>query len=270
MIGRAVTVVLLLCVAVLFWYLATVGTQTELGSVSGHYVERGVVENRGSNLVTSVVVNYRGLDTLGEVTVLFLSVAGVAFVLRRRRRGEGDAGGTDRGPGAAAPASELVQTGARLLVGPMILYGVYIFVHGHLTPGGGFQGGAVVASAVLLLLLADRKRELPHGLMSWVESLSGFGFVVVGLLGLAVAGSFLANRGVLPLGTWNRLFSAGLIPVIYVLIGLKVGSELAALLDVMMRGGEQAAAVSHGDAGASTVRHESRVDRESRERGGSR
>jgi multicomponent Na+:H+ antiporter subunit B len=74
--------------------------------------------------------------------------------------------------------------------------------------------------------------------MSWLESLSGFGFVVVGLVGLAVAGSFLANRGVVPLGTWNRLFSAGLIPVIYVLVGLKVGSELAALLDVMMRGEE--------------------------------
>jgi multicomponent Na+:H+ antiporter subunit B len=236
MIGRAATVLVLLCLAGLFWYLASSGTPTELGSVSRHYVESGLIENRGSNLVTSVVVNYRGLDTLGEVTVLFLSVTGVAFVLRRRR----DAG-LSSGAGAPArpvPASELVQTGARLLLGPMVLFGVYIFVHGHLTPGGGFQGGAVVASAVLLLLLADRGRALPHGLMSWLESMSGFGFVVVGLLGLGVAGSFLANRGVVPLGTWNRLFSAGLIPVIYVLIGLKVGSELAALLDVMMRGEE--------------------------------
>jgi multicomponent Na+:H+ antiporter subunit B len=245
MIGRAVKAVILLCVACLFWYLASAGTPTELGSVSGHYVERGLEENRGSNLVTSVVVNYRGLDTLGEVTVLFLSVTGVAFVLRRRRDSDGSdaarAAGSARagaGAGERVPASELVQTGARLLVGPMILFGAYIFVHGHLTPGGGFQGGAVVASAVLLLLLADRERELPHGLMSWLESLSGFGFVVVGLIGLAVAGSFLANNGVVPLGVWNRLFSAGLIPIIYVLIGLKVGSELAALLDVLMRGEE--------------------------------
>jgi len=245
MIRSIVTAVILLCVAGLFWQLVTADAPTELGSVSRYYVERGVVENRGSNLVTSVIVNYRGLDTLGEVAVLFLSVTGVAFVLRRRR---GDAGAsTVRDdatiPAAAAPertvpASELVQTGARLLVGPMILFGIYIFVHGHLTPGGGFQGGAVIASAVLLLLLADRDRELPHGLMSWLESLSGFGFVIVGLVGLAVAGSFLANRGVAPLGEWNRLFSAGLIPIVYVFIGLKVGSELSALLDVMMRGEE--------------------------------
>ncbi len=244
MTGRIVTVVVLLGVVALFWVLATSDAPTGLGSVSRHYVERGVMENRGSNLVTSVVVNYRGLDTLGEVAVLFLSVTGVAFVLRRRHCADGSsaAGRNERGAAAGSdtsvPASELVRTGARLLVGPIILFGAYIFVHGHLTPGGGFQGGAVVASAVLLLLLADRDRKLPHGLMSWLESLSGFGFVVAGIAGLALAGSFLANRGVLPLGEWNSLFSAGLIPVIYVLVGLKVGSELSALLDVMMRGKE--------------------------------
>ena len=245
MIRPIITIAILLCVAGLFWQLVTADAPTELGSVSRHYVERGVVENRGSNLVTSVIVNYRGLDTLGEVAVLFLSVTGVAFVLRRRRgdsgvstvRGDTTAPSADA-PARTVPASELVQTGARLLVGPMILFGIYIFVHGHLTPGGGFQGGAVIASAVLLLLLADRDRELPHGLMSWLESLSGFGFVVAGLVGLAVAGSFLANRGVAPLGEWNRLFSAGLIPIVYVFVGLKVGSELSALLDVMMRAGE--------------------------------
>ncbi len=223
---RIFAILALVGLAVLSWQILILGTPDEMGDVARHYVERGVIENRGSNIVTSVVVNYRGLDTLGEVTVLFLSVTGVAFVLRRRS-------GEKHCP--SLPASEIVQTGARLLVAPILVLGIYIFVHGHLTPGGGFQGGAVVSTAVLLLLLADRKRDLPHGFMSWLESTSGFAFVIVGLLGLAIGGSFLANSGVLPLGTWNRLFSAGVIPVIYTLIGLKVGSELAALLDVMMR-----------------------------------
>jgi multicomponent Na+:H+ antiporter subunit B len=231
-----VTIIALIAVAGLFWALVSLGTPGDLGLASRHYVERGIVENRAANLVTSVVVNYRGLDTLGEVTVLFLSVTGAAFVLRRR-----EWSARDRRP---SPASEIVQTGARVLVAPIMLFGVYIFVHGHLTPGGGFQGGAVVASAVLLLLLADRQRALPHALMGWLESLSGFAFVLAGLAGLWAAGSFLANRGVLPLGQWNRLFSAGIIPVIYILVGLKVGSELAALLDVMMRG--EAPAGTHG------------------------
>ena len=85
------------------------------------------------------------------------------------------------------PASELVETGARLLFGPIVLFGAYIFVHGHLSPGGGFQGGAVVASAVLMLLLADRRIRLPHLFMNWMESMVGFAYVLTGLAGLIVA-----------------------------------------------------------------------------------
>lgn len=218
-------------VAVMGWLLVSLvpaGAPSEPGVVASHYIEQGVAENRGSNLVTSVVVTYRGFDTLGEVTVLFLSVAGAGYVLRRR---DGLALHTPE------PASEVLQTGARLLFAPVVLFGVYIFTHGHLSPGGGFQGGAVVASAVLLLLLADRDRGLPHGFLHWLESLAGLGYVLVGAAGLLLTGSFLANRGVLPLGTWNRLFSGGVIPVIYTLVGLKVGTELSTLLDTMIDSG---------------------------------
>ncbi len=222
---QIVAIVSVLLLAGVLWNLVPLAMPSGLGPVARHYAERGLAENGGANLVTSIVVNYRGFDTLGEVTVLFLSVSGVAFILRRRH------GLVVHEP---IPASEIVQTGARLLFAPIVLFGAYIFVHGHLTPGGGFQGGAVVASGVLLLILANRDRHLPHGFLGWVESASGFGYVLAGAAGLWVAGSFLANRGVLPLGTWNHLLSAGIIPVIYVLIGLKVGSELAALLDVMV------------------------------------
>jgi len=224
-VKQIISLLALATLAVLLWNLAPIAMPSELGAVASHYVAHGIQDNRGSNLVTSVIVNYRGFDTLGEVTVLFLSVSGVGFVLRRRSGLEVH---------RPRPASEILTTGARLLFAPIVLFGAYIFVHGHLTPGGGFQGGAVVASAVLLLILADRDLALPHGALGWLESLSGLGFVLAGAAGLWIAGSFLANRGVLPLGVWNQLFSAGIIPVIYILIGLKVGSELAALLDVMV------------------------------------
>ena len=226
---QIVAIAALIVLAGFLWHLVPLAAPTGLGPVARHYAEYGVAENGGSNLVTSIVVNYRGFDTLGEVTVLFLSVAGAGFVLRRRR------GLVAQEP---IPASEILQTGARLLFAPIVLFGAYIFVHGHLTPGGGFQGGAVVASGVLLLILANRDRHLPHGFLSWIESVSGFGYVLAGAAGLWAVGSFLANRGVLPLGNWNRLLSAGIIPVIYVLIGLKVGSELSALLDVMVHAAE--------------------------------
>ncbi len=227
---QIVAVVALATLAILLWQLAPIAMPSGLGVVAQHYAEHGVQDNRGANLVTSVVVNYRGFDTLGEVTVLFLSVSGAAFVLRRR---------TGLEVHEPRRASEIVRTGARLLFAPIVLFGTYIFVHGHLTPGGGFQGGAVVASGVLLLLLANKDHPLPHGFLSWTESLSGLGFVAAGLAGLWAGGSFLANRGILPLGTWNQLFSAGVIPVIYTFVGLKVGSELATLLDVMMHAADE-------------------------------
>jgi multicomponent Na+:H+ antiporter subunit B len=101
-----------------------------------------------------------------------------------------------------------------------------------LTPGGGFQGGAVIASGVLLLLLANPHQEVSHMLLSKIESISGVAYVGIGALGLWFAGGFLDNR-ILGLGTTGNLFSAGAIPVIYIWIGMKVGSELSNVLKNM-------------------------------------
>ncbi len=111
----------------------------------------------------------------------------------------------------------------------ILLLGVYVFANGHLTPGGGFQGGAILASATLLLLLATPLKRLSHRLIAGLEALSGLLFVGIGLLGLVLAGGFLDNR-ILPLGTLGDLFSAGTIPLISTLIGLKVGAEFSSIL----------------------------------------
>jgi multicomponent Na+:H+ antiporter subunit B len=123
-----------------------------------------------------------------------------------------------------------VETAARLLMPMVFVFGVYVFVNGHLTPGGGFQGGAIVASGVLLLLLALPQAQLGHRLIGFTESLSGFSYVAVGVLGIVLAGGFLDNR-ILPLGSFGSLFSAGAIPIIYTFVGLKVGSELSVVID---------------------------------------
>jgi len=201
--------------------------QTVLNSLAQKYVQDGPDELGGANLVTSVIVTYRGLDTLGEVAVLFIATAGVGFLLRRRKD-------TVVAPVKKRESSEILQTGTALLMPLIFLFGIYIFLHGHLTPGGGFQGGVVIASAVLLSLLAAPQSEMNHKLLNTIESLSGAFYVLIGVLGLYLAAGFLDNR-ILPLGDFGRLFSAGAIPVIYSLIGLKVGSELVGILDSMQR-----------------------------------
>jgi len=189
--------------------------------VAEHYVARGPEEVGAANLVTAVVVTYRGLDTLGEVTVLFIAATGVGVLLKRREQ--------QSGAFEKRPASELVRTGSLFLVPLIVLFGIYIFVNGHLSPGGGFQGGAVIASGVLLLLLANPHQELSHKIISSVESLSGAAYVALGAIGLIGTGSFLEND-IFGLGTFGLLFSAGIIPLVYVCVGMKVGAELSGVL----------------------------------------
>ncbi len=224
MIRRYSVFLLLLGLGVIFYNLLSGYTaDSELNLTARYYAEHTAKDLGAANIVTAIIVTYRGLDTLGEVTVLFLTAAIIGLVLSRGNQ-----------PGSALqrklPASgELLTTGSRLLVPLILLMGAYVFVNGHLTPGGGFQGGAIIASAALLLLLTDPLRHFSHRLISIVESISGLFFVGLGVLGVLFAGGFLDNR-LLPTGELGSIFSAGLIPIIYTFVGLKVGAEFTSML----------------------------------------
>jgi len=246
MIKRMFIFLMLALMAMIFFNLAAnYSENTSLSKLGRYYVEKGPSEIGAPNLVTAVVVTYRGLDTLGEVTVLFISAAGVGLLLRRTRRKEDELGHKsdslpdddlekgDRAEETAVPhrpASEIVETATQLLLPMVILFGIYVFMNGHLSPGGGFQGGAIIASGTMFLLLALPESHISRLMIAIIESLSGFSYVVVGVLGVIIADGFLDNR-ILGLGDFGDLFSAGAIPLIYVFIGLKVGFELSAVLD---------------------------------------
>jgi multicomponent Na+:H+ antiporter subunit B len=192
-----------------------------LQKVSDYYINHGIKETGAVNIVTSVVVSYRGFDTLGEITVLFTAAIGLGAVLgtyRKRKKGE-----------ETEPASLIVYTGCRFLFPMILITGAYIIVHGHLTPGGGFQGGAVIASAFLLMYLGCSGKRIKYNVSKVTESLAGLAFIVLGIGGLILGKEFLFNF--LPKGEPNVLLSAGIIPLIYIAIGLKVGSELAGIID---------------------------------------
>ncbi len=124
--------------------------------------------------------------------------------------------------------SIIVKTVTRISVWLIILYGIYIIVHGHLTPGGGFGGGVVIALAFLNVMLAYGKefteKWLNFQLLHDIESSSVTVFLVVGILGISLGGAFLANF--LSKGDLFELYSAGVIPVFNILIGIKVGISL--------------------------------------------
>jgi multicomponent Na+:H+ antiporter subunit B len=195
---------------------------SELNLTARYYAQHTAQDLGAMNIVTAIVVTYRGLDTLGEVTVLFLTATIIGMVLSQGQK--------HRALQRQLPASgELLTTGSRLLVPLILLFGAYVFINGHLSPGGGFQGGAIIASAALLLLLTDPLKRFSHRLIATLESVSGLVFISVGVLGLLFASGFLDTR-FLPNGTFGSIFSAGAIPIIYSFIGLKVGAEFTSML----------------------------------------
>ena len=187
-------------------------------TVTGHYIENTKNETGAINAVTAIVVEYRGFDTLGEVTVLFTAFTGVSMLLyslhQRRKRRE---------------ANLILKEGSKIVLPFILLTGAYIFIHGHLTPGGGFPGGSVIASGFLLMMVAYPKYFLKESRVSITESVAGMIFVLIGMLGLVFASYFLENF--LSLGDVGRLFSAGIIPIIYIAIGFKVGAELSGIMN---------------------------------------
>ena len=199
--------------------------------VADYYLDHGVTDTGAPNLVTAVVLNFRALDTLGEVTVLFIASLGVGVFLSLQKKK--DTEDTKNLP----EASLIVRKGSQFLFPLILLFGGYIFLHGHLTPGGGFQGGSVIASAFLLMFLGNTGYRLRQRPLAVTESLAGITFVIIGLIGLAIGGYFLNNF--LPKGSEFALFSAGVIPILYAAIGLKVGAELTGIVANMFESGSE-------------------------------
>lgn len=222
MIKRAISLIVVGFFAyMLFILISGWNAGEELNPLAKEYISREPGELGAANLVTSIVVTYRGLDTLGEVTVLFLAAAGVGIFLRHSKSRESGRKRRD--------SSEILKTGVSFVLPPIIMFGTYIFINGHLTPGGGFQGGAVIASGLLLLFLSFPDYRLRYKALHAIESFSGAFYVIAGILGLILAGGFLDNR-FLPLGNFGQIMSAGAIPIIYTFIGLKVGTELIGII----------------------------------------
>jgi multicomponent Na+:H+ antiporter subunit B len=170
------------------------------------------------NIVTAVVLAFRGFDTLLELTILFTAATVGGLVLGKPRV---DA---PRDPDAGF----ILQAGADLFFPLLLVVGLYIILHGHLTPGGGFQGGVVLAAAFFIPVLARPGTTLDHHAVSLIEGLAGAAFILIGLLAMLGGEVFLTP--LLGKGELGALFSAGTLPLLYLAVGLKVGAELAGLL----------------------------------------
>jgi multicomponent Na+:H+ antiporter subunit B len=204
-----------------------------------------VPERRATDVVMAVNFDYRAWDTMGEEFILFTAVVGLAVLLRERRgeheRAPEEAGDEHHFPGSSAALGAL----GLALVGPSIVLGIYIVTHGHLTPGGGFQGGVILAAALLIVFLAGEFLALrivaPHATLEAVEAFGAASYALIGVGGLVFSGVFFKNF--IALGTAGNLLSAGTIPLSNIGVGLEVAGAFVLLwtefLDqaLLVRGG---------------------------------
>ena len=129
--------------------------------------------------------------------------------------------------------SPIVQVIARLLAGMLFLFGTYVVLHGHLTPGGGFAGGVLIAAAFILISLAfgsvEQTERNSYTLSSVVESLGGVLFLSLAMAGYLSGTFFFQNAAVYGIGKPLALISGGIILPANIAIGVKVGAGLFAM-----------------------------------------
>jgi multicomponent Na+:H+ antiporter subunit B len=182
-----------------------------------------LAERHATDYVTALNFDLRAFDTLGEEFILFASVTGVVLLLRQLR-GEDRAPEGDVGEHHFAGASEALRVMSVALLALLVALGGYVIVHGVLTPGGGFQGGVVLAAGPVGALLAGRylavKAVTPEPVLEALDAIGAAGYALFGLGGLVFAGVYLKNF--LPLGIPGHLLSGGFMPLNSIAVGLEV------------------------------------------------
>jgi multicomponent Na+:H+ antiporter subunit B len=179
-----------------------------------------------TDVVTALNFDIRAFDTLGEEFILFTSVTGVALLLRTLR--DEDEESDSETPGIEehrfAGASDGLKLASLVLIPVLIAFGAYVVFHGQLTPGGGFQGGVVLAAGPVAILLAGRYLSMKGVAPKMLDELADAGgaacYALIGLGGLIFAGVYLKNP--LPLGHPGHLLSSGMMPLNSIAVGLEV------------------------------------------------
>lgn len=264
------------CVTLISIMLVTVSWLPENGNadnpvnneVSARYIEKGLQETGAVNIVTGMILDYRAFDTFGESNVLFIATITVLILLRldtpdaeEGNEGRGRARKKKKTPSAPSyirplddltiaqaqandriyePKNDVIlQKAAGFLVPVIIIFGIYVILNGHLSPGGGFSGGAIIGAGLILYLnafgFAKTERFFTEKTYKWTC------FFSLTFYCLAKSYSFFTGANHLesgiPLGTPGAILSSGLILPLNICVGLVVACTMYAFYALFRKGG---------------------------------
>ena len=230
-----------LCCIMIGFLLLTVAKLPTYGSpdspahneVMERYVEKGMEETGAVNVVAGVILDYRAFDTLGESHVLYTAATAV-FILLLSLKGSGEPEQEKK----IMQSDPLLKSTARIIVPLVIVYGIYVIFNGHLGPGGGFSGGAVIGGGLILYAIAFGFEPLDRFL-----NLKIYRIVVLCSLcfySFAKCYSFFCGANHLETifspGTPGMIFSAGLILPLNVAVGIVVACTMYGFYSIFQRG----------------------------------
>ena len=237
---------ILFCIFLVVMLLAAVSDLPAFGrgenpvnnEVAQRYIEEGLEETGAVNIVTGMILDYRAFDTLGESHVLFIATCTVLILLRRDGEEE-QREGRDNDRLYEPKDDVILQTAARVLVPPILLFGIYIILAGHLGPGGGFSGGAVIGAGLILYLNAFGFAKTERFFTA--RTYRRTSFCALACYSLAKSYSFYTGanhiESVIPLGTPGAILSSGLILVLNICVGVVVAGTMYTFYVMLRKGG---------------------------------
>ena len=203
--------------------------------------EKRLQETGAVNIVTGMILDYRAFDTLGESHVLFVATCTVLILLRiDKKKGRNSIEEWEANDRIYEPKNDIIlQTVAKLLVPPIMIFGIYVILCGHLGPGGGFSGGAVIGAGLILYLnafgFAKTERFFTAKTYKWMS------FGALACYALAKSYSFYTGandiHSIIPLGTPGAILSSGLILLLNICVGIVVAGTMYTFYVMFRKGG---------------------------------
>lgn len=185
-------------------------------------------DTASKNFVTAIYLDYRLFDSLFEAGILLIAVSGVMWISQHTIAEKNATFMIDK-----YKTPDLFITFSRLLYPIMLAFGLYVIINGHLSPGGGFQGGAIVATAILILYYIDITKTIDIRTILTIEKVLFILLVTVSLLSLFTRGEVFTNF----ITSDNLRLKAIYLMILNVIIGAKVALGLVAVFTAFLKEG---------------------------------
>ncbi|MDO5294089.1 MAG: MnhB domain-containing protein [bacterium] len=235
----------MICLVVVGVLLYTVSFMPEFGDaaspvnneVSERYITQGMTETGAVNIVTGMILDYRAFDTFGESNVLFVAACAVLVLLRSDKKK--DAKKSEENDRKFEPKNDVIlQRVATCLFPPIMIFGIYLILNGHLSPGGGFSGGAIMGAGLILYVSAFGFKKTER--FFTMKTFKMVTFLALLFYGLSKSYSFFTGanhlHSIISPGTPGRILSGGLLLPLNICVGLVVACTMYGFYALFRKG----------------------------------